>query len=636
MDKEKPHRTFPIVLLVVSGIFSSAASAWGGISAIILSLGYVMFTMSFFLVLIAVFHRIKIRLQRGKEKAGEKGETFGAFLYASPVMSPVKKLITRAWAHVADFYLEESKEPHSEDAGSARDVPQQTGGLVAIQKETSVSHGEGFVLPARAKLEITYTAVFLAIALWRIIRMFAIVPLRYTEFYYSIADAVLLLVFPFIAMIYLKMRKDEGSYPGDTTSRDMLTLLSFVSLLYAAVIAVTLVLTVHILAVLRWVFYATMVYLIAALAVNILLSVVMNKTIGDFNYPLIPKRSKAGDKETGFLDSEELRLNFSIKSLYTVKYTLKVLPGLFLALAVLLLASTTFFVVQPHQQAAVFRSGRLDRSSIVTEGLHFKLPWPVSRVVMYDTHRIKAMQIGYQSPDAIHFLWTQLRDGEYLLLLGNGNEKVSVNMRIMYTISDLYLYIKSSNNPEAILSAAAYEALMNRTVNTTLDAFLSIDRSSLSASILEELSEFAQGLGLSVVQVIIEGIHPPAEVADVYQMVVSASIDRNTIITAAQTESEKRRIDAYRQNRSIVNYATARQYYRFSAAIQEMAVVYAAMEAYQINPESFRLTRNLDSFERVIGSGNVHVFSPGMENSIQRSIMGSPQAPVIMGGGAHE
>ena len=141
----------------------------------------------------------------------------------------------------------------------------------------------------------------------------------------------------------------------------------------------------------------------------------------------------------------------------------------------------------------------------------------------------------------------------------------------------------------------------------------------------------ARGAGLSVVQVIIEGIHPPAEVANVYQMVISASIDKNTIIIEAETAAERKLIDADRQSRSIVNYAQARQYYRVSAAMQEMAVFHAAMEAHTMNSESFELARYLDVFERVIESSTVHVFSPGMEGSMHRSVVGQPNTPGIMG-----
>jgi hypothetical protein len=46
------------------------------------------------------------------------------------------------------------------------------------------------------------------------------------------------------------------------------------------------------------------------------------------------------------------------------------------------------------------------------------------------------------------------------------------------------------------------------------------------------------------------------------------------------------------------------------------------MEAYQVNPESFRLTRYLDTFETVVNGSKVYVFSPGTEASIPRSLIG--------------
>ncbi|MCL2233993.1 MAG: SPFH domain-containing protein [Treponema sp.] len=643
MDNDKEAqaprtRKFPVVLLITAGIFSSVASAYAGISAIILSLGYLMFTMSFFLVLIAVFHKIKMaKPKRGDEKTAEPGEGAASPPHPSPLLSSLKKNLSDVWMRITRFYLDERIPPKTEDSAGAAKTAEHTGhssGLIEIQKAKEAKQGQQAPVPARARYEVLYVISFIVLAVWRLSGMFTIVPLAHTAFHVTIVDAILLLVFPCVAVTYLKMRKDEGARPGDKTSRDLLTLLSYVSLVYAAVIAVALVLNANILPALQWVFYAAMLYFIAALALNIVLSILKNKIIGDFNYPLIPKPSKADSASEAFFDSEEVRLNFSLKSLYTIKYTLKVLPGLLLALGGVLLLSTSIFVVHPHQRAAVYRFGRLTQSSIVGEGIHFKLPWPIDRVDIVDVYRVNSIQIGYVSAGDINFLWAHFHDGgEYLLLLGNGNEKVSVNMRIMYNISDLYAYITTSTRPRDILSAAAYEALMNRTVNTTLDAFLNIDRSSLSVSIMEELSALsaAQGLGLSVEQIIIEGIHPPADVANVYQMVISASIDRNTIITNAETEAERRLIDADRESRSIVNYAQARQYYRVSAALQEMAVFHAAAEAHGINSESFEMARYLEVFERVMESSSVHVFSPGMEGSIHRSVLGQPQLPGAWG-----
>jgi len=648
MDKNKESlnartRTFPIMLLIVSGILSSVISAYGGLSAIALSLGYLMFTMSFFLIHISVFHKIKmLKLRRAGGKPSEEGgaATEGSSLPSSRFWSALKTTANDVWMRLTRFYLDERASPGSEEAEETKrdapaagaDTPAYPGGLFGIKKAPPLKQSQE-TAPKGPRYEVLYVISFIAIAVWRLSRMFTIVPLAQTQFSYNIVDAVLLLVFPCVAITYLKMRKNEGSCPGDKTSYHLLTLLSYVSLVYAAVIAAALVLGADILPVLQWLFYAAMVYFIAALAVNILLSVLANKIIGDFNYPLIPNLSRDSGARERFLDSEDVRLNFSLKSLYTIKYTLQVLPGLVLGLIFILLLSTSIFVVHPHQKAAVYRSGRLSASSIVGEGIHFKRPWPIDRAAIYDVYRISSMQIGYIAFDDPDFLWAHFHGGgDHLLLLGNGNEKVSVNMRVMYHISDLYAYLTTSADPRALLSAAAYEALFNRTVNTTLDAFLNIDRSSLSASILEELSALsaAERLGLSVVQIIIEGIHPPAEVAEVYQMVISASIDKNTIITTAETEAERRLIDADRQSRSIVNYAQARQYYRISAALQEMAVFHAAMEAHQISGESFELARYLEVFERVIEGSKVFVFSPGMEGSMHRSVIGQLNARGIV------
>jgi len=208
--------------------------------------------------------------------------------------------------------------------------------------------------------------------------------------------------------------------------------------------------------------------------------------------------------------------------------------------------------------------------------------------------------------------------------LGNGNEMVAVNLKIIYVISDLFSYIKNCANAEAVLSAAAYNALMTRTINTTLDSFLTEDRNSLSVSVLNELSGFCKSekLGFSVVQVIIENIHPPVDIADVYQKVVSASVDKTTAITRAQAYAGAKVIDAARQSRLAQDGARAMRHSRTSDAQKEAAVFYAASDAYRISPGSYELTKRLDVQEKIIKSNKVYVFSRGTESAIPKLIIG--------------
>jgi membrane protease subunit HflK len=249
----------------------------------------------------------------------------------------------------------------------------------------------------------------------------------------------------------------------------------------------------------------------------------------------------------------------------------------------------------------------------------------VDKADIYDVHRAASMQIGYESSGSADFLWTKMHDGgEHMLLLGGGSEMAAVNLKVMYVISDLYSYVKNCANPEQVLAAAAYNALMSRTINTTLDSFLNVDRNSLSVSVLDELSEFckSEGLGLSVVQIIIENIHPPVDLADVYQKVVSASVDKNTTIANAHIYAQKRILDAERQSKVAVETARAVQYNRISDAQKETAVYYAAAEAYGISGGAFELTKYLDVYEKIINGHKVYVFSPGTVSSISKFIIG--------------
>jgi len=235
------------------------------------------------------------------------------------------------------------------------------------------------------------------------------------------------------------------------------------------------------------------------------------------------------------------------------------------------------------------------------------------------------MQIGYESSGSSDFLWTQKHDiGEYMLLLGNGNEMVAVNLKILYVISDLYSYIKNFASAEAVLSAAVYNALMTRTINTTLDSFLNVDRNSLSASVMDELSVFCESekLGLSVVQVVIENIHPPVDIADVYQKVVSASVDKTTMITRAHTYTATKLIEAEKLSSFAVNGAKAVQHDRTSEAQKESVVFYSAADAYRASPVSYELAKNLDVYQKIIKNNKIYVFSRGTENAISKFIIG--------------
>ena len=637
-------RKFPILLAFAASLFFKQTSVWGKSSIVLSSLGEIASTASAFLLVVALFCEIEAYLERKKNEAfAESGAS------APSDRTRISLRLRRLFEKMKTFFSRkkkngerEAEKTHeatkAEEIEKSGEIKEETD-LIEIRK--TAFHNEERRKSARGKFELFISFLYVVLLfvtpfeqMRKMRGLRALPPFDGGIYNVGIMDAIWPLIFACIVEIYLKMRKNEGKHAADRTSYGLLKILSSVSLVYATAIVVKAVLAIDAVAVLPWVYYAATVYMIAAVAFNILIAFMKGDIHENFDYTLTPAFLRRGYKNR-VLDSEEIRSRFSFKSLWTIKYTVRIIPGAALFLGAVLYLSTALYVVEPHQRAAVYRFGKLDETSIAGPGLHVKLPWPIDNAEIYDVDRIETMQIGYQSPDAKNFLWTLPHEGgENMLLLGNGNELAAVNMKICYKISDLFLYVKTCANPSDILSAAAYEAMTNRTLSTTMDNFLSIDRSSLSGSVADELSRFcdAEKLGLAVVQVVVESIHPPVAVADVYQKVVTAAVDKNTVIMRARVNATAKFIQADRQRKTDIDKARVAQFSRTSEARSEMAVYDAGFEAYKVHPASFRLTKYIDAFGTMVAQKKIYVFSPGTEKYLSRFVIGKTPALLYQNG----
>ena len=633
-------RIFPLIISLLSGIIMRLLAGQTGGDVLVAVSGF-SFTVFILLFLVAFFadiglgqdsflkkiiNKIKSFLREEEIYFGFKaGQYFNKFKdYLTSKISPEKYSKTRMPEIDTEINTEEFNEIEEREYTELQKISSNESRM-----PSSMSQGNRVepVFFSSSYFYVTYINLFLVIALWRLINIFSFSYHFYSAEIYNVLIFILLFI---TISLYLKMRK-PGNYIGDKLSYGLLKILSIISLLFSALIMANFVLDTNLQIFLEFVINAGTIYVFCMMGANILLSI-FRKNLGNFDYNLLPVIFKSRKKEINFLDTDEVKNNFSIKSLYTFKYALKIIPGTMFTLVFLVFLSTSFFIVQPHQQALVYRFGRISEN-VRGEGIHSKLPWPFEKAEIYDVFRLNSLQIGYDSQiESNSFLWTEAHTGrDYLLLTGNGNELIAVNIRIIYNISDLIKYINHSSNPEIILSAEAYRVLMNRTIHTTLDNFLCIDRESLSFFIREELSYFSvnEKLGIAIIDVIIESIHPPVETVEIYQYLISASVEKNTIITDAHTLGNYILINAERQNRIAVNDALKDHYNRISIAEMEMSVYHAAMEAYNINSESFRLNRYLNTFETIINQSRVFVFSPAAENNMSSILIGN-NTPVIL------
>jgi len=118
---------------------------------------------------------------------------------------------------------------------------------------------------------------------------------------------------------------------------------------------------------------------------------------------------------------------------------------------------------------------------------------------------------------------------------------------VQYRIKDLYSFIYNHNEPETLLESICYRELTKfaasakietgDTINSE-DSLLGTGRARAGRTLTERIQKAVdeQGLGVEIVFVGLQGIHPPPEVAADYQKVIGAVQKKQALILNAQAE----------------------------------------------------------------------------------------------------
>ena len=322
-------------------------------------------------------------------------------------------------------------------------------------------------------------------------------------------------------------------------------------------------------------------------------------------------------KELAVLSFLEENTGITLRSLWSIKYMKRIIPYAIFGAAIVFWLSTGIVYVGSHQQGAVYRFGHLEEETL-SPGLHMTLPYPIEKTQIYDTETVNKMTVGYRSTENTHNVWTEAHgDSEYKLLLGSGNELVSINLRIEYKISDLKSYVRGAADPAKLLEAKAYHLVTERTINSDLDTILAANRESFAKEFREALAaeNAALGTGLEIVNVIMESIHLPVEVAKVYQDFIGAEIEAERIILNAEADAAVTIAEAETLYRQHLNDARIKHYDRIAAARTEIAEFIAAVDASNAYPEEYAYYKYLDALGTAYERGRLIIVGKGVDSS---------------------
>jgi membrane protease subunit HflK len=175
-----------------------------------------------------------------------------------------------------------------------------------------------------------------------------------------------------------------------------------------------------------------------------------------------------------------------------------------------------FYVVQPGEQAVVRRFGVVIEPR-VSEGLHYRLPWPADQVDVVSVTNVRRAETD-----------------RALMLTGDEN-LINVRLGVHYTVADPVAYLFRVTNADSLVAAAAEAGVRQVIAEEAVDNVLTVDKAAIQAraSQLAQATLDAYQTGLRIADVQLLESSPPEAVADAFRDVASAREDKQTVINEA-------------------------------------------------------------------------------------------------------
>jgi regulator of protease activity HflC (stomatin/prohibitin superfamily) len=338
--------------------------------------------------------------------------------------------------------------------------------------------------------------------------------------------------------------------------------------------------------VLGWVIAVLLVVLGAETALNILLDIYRPRLKGDylkcaFDSRLLAIINQPGGILRSAAGAIDYQFGFKVSHTWFYKLVAKALVPLVLFSAATLYLLSCFVIIGPGEEAVIEHFGRPIQTGLrktFGPGLVVKWPWPVQIAYRYPTRRIQQVNVGFvpEEDTRLHtkpFLWDKPHyKQEYDLLVATPvasehSEAQAVPVSLVraavpvhYRINDLYAYIYNHRDPEKTLEAICYRQLVRLAASARIEtdepvlgtstppaaqtgklSLLAAGRAEAADTLVRRIQAAADEakLGVEIVFLGLQGVHPPPNVAEDYQQVVGAVQLKQAEILNAIAEKNK-------------------------------------------------------------------------------------------------
>jgi len=304
-------------------------------------------------------------------------------------------------------------------------------------------------------------------------------------------------------------------------------------------------------------------------------------------------------------------LGLDLKKSELFKFFISIFEPVFIFSLILVWLLTAFVIIGPDQAGIIYRLGQPREDDCSNPGLVLKLPWPLGNYVLEKKNQVRLINIGFEpDADANHIIWTKPHSKEnFNLVVGDGLEILSIDCQIMYKLKNVKNYLHAYQNPEELVTALAYRFLTFATVSSSFDAIMNHDRRLLAERFSDEMQAELdrRNCGIEIVKVVFLAMHPPIEVADAFEDVVSAQLDRLTFSMIAETESMHTRFMHEAFAVSEIYSAKGDASTMLAEATGQSLAFISQSLGYNYSPELARFRLKLSSLQKLVESKKLYV-----------------------------
>ena len=214
----------------------------------------------------------------------------------------------------------------------------------------------------------------------------------------------------------------------------------------------------------------------------------------------------------------------------------------FLGVLLLIGVLSSFYTVEPDEEAVVLRFGKYTGVP-KPPGLHFKAPFGIDKVIKVQTKRVLQEEFGFRTSSNRYSRASYSEtnfDIESLMLTGDLNV-ADVEWVVQFQISDPYNFLFKTNSPLVNIRDVS-ESIMRRVVgDRTVTEVLTTGRKEISSEarvlVQEVLDKYE--MGVNVVTVKLQDVNPPDTVKPSFNEVNEAKQEQEKAINQAERAYNK-------------------------------------------------------------------------------------------------